>query len=225
MGLLLATSAMAVDSGGNSVYIDQTGADMSTVSITQTGSGNIVGDEAGGSGAFVIDGAGVSLTTTQDGMNNAIYGNFVGAYSTGTIDQTGNSNVTTLNMGNLGTDNGVLSIGLNGNNNTTTLNIGTTGNASNYNYSLGVTGDRNTITSNVNSKYTVNSFTVTGSDNTVTTTQTGANGTATSAGHSMTISNIGSGNTITALQNGVTTPNSAIINVTGNNSSVTVTQH
>lgn len=224
MGLLLASSAFGVDSGGNSVYIDQTGADSSSVSITQTGSNNVVGADVTG-GAFAIAGGGVSFTSTQSGMGNAIYGNFIGGFSTGTISQDGNSNTTTLNMGNLGTDNGTLNIALTGNSNTSTLNIGTTGNASNYNYGLTVTGDSNTITSTVNSKNTYNSITLAGNSNTVTTTQSGAEGTLLTGGHSLTINTIGSGNSITALQNGTTTPNTAIINVTGNNSSVSVTQH
>jgi hypothetical protein len=224
MGLLLAASALAVDSGGNSVYIDQTNADMSAVSITQTGSDNILGGTSA-SDAFVIDGNSVTFTASQNGMGNAIYGNFIGTGSTGTITQDGNSNTTTLNMGNLGTDGGTLAIGVTGNNNATALNIGVTGNASNYIYNLGITGDTNVVASNVNSTYTVNNITVAGSRNTITTTQTGAGGSSTSAGHSLTINNIGSDNTITALQNGTTTPNSAIINVTGNSSTVSVIQH
>ena len=55
MALLLATSALATDSGGNSVYIDQTNADNSTVTITQTGSNNSVGDPSSvGSPQFAI---------------------------------------------------------------------------------------------------------------------------------------------------------------------------
>lgn len=224
MGLLLVNSAMAVDSGGNSVYIDQTNADVSAVSITQTGANNVVGGDVTG-GAFVLDGGGITFTTTQNGMGNAIYGNFIGGFSTGTINQDGNSNTTTLTMGNLGTDNGLLSIGIAGNNNTTSMTIGTTANASNYNYSLSITGDSNAVTSVINSKNTYNSITLAGSNNTVSTTQNGANGTALTGGHSLTLNTIGSGNTITTLQNGTTTPNTAIINVTGNNSTVSVTQH
>ena len=55
MGLLLAGRALA--DGGNSVYIDQTNADQSTVTITQTGSNNNVGDTNTTTGnPFAIDG-------------------------------------------------------------------------------------------------------------------------------------------------------------------------
>jgi hypothetical protein len=68
-------------------------------------------------------------------------------------------------------------------------------------------------------------MTVTGSDNTITTTQIGAGGTSTSAGHSLTLSNIGSNNNITVRQDGTNVPNSATINVTGSNSTLSVIQH
>ena len=106
MALLLSNFALA-DSGGNSVYIDQTNADQSTVSITQTGSNNNVGDSNVTTGtAFVIDGNSMNLNINQDGMNNSITGNFIGGNSNMTVDQTGNSNSSNFNMGNFGTNSG-----------------------------------------------------------------------------------------------------------------------
>ena len=148
----------------------------------------------------------------------------IGGGTTANITQTGNSNSTNLNMGNLGTDNGVLNIGVTGDNNTTGLNIGLTRDSSNYNYGLNITGNSNAVTSNINSKNTNNSITVSGDSNSITTTQTGANGTTQSGGHNITISNIGSNNTIGVLQNGTTSPNSATVNLTGSNAAVSVTQ-
>lgn len=226
MGLLLVGSALAVDSGGNSVYIDQTNSATGTsVTITQTGSNNIIGDQVGGSAGFAIDGDALNLTMTQDGVGNAIYGNFVGTGSTGSITQTGNSNTTTLTYGNMGTGEGQLTVGITGDNNATSLNIGAGHNSSNYIYNLAITGSSNTVSSTIDSKNTRNNITVAGDSNTITTEQRGANGTTLAGGHSLTISNIGSNNSITTLQNGVTTPNAATINVTGNNATVSVTQH
>ena len=226
MGLLLVGSAMAVDSGGNSVYIDQTNADNSTVSITQSGSGNSFGDPNSLTNPqFTIDGNNMSLTVTQDGMNNSITGNFVGGGGVGVILQQGNSNSTVLNYGNMGTDNGNLNLSIVGSNNSNTLNIGTLRDASNYTYGVNLTGDSNSLTSTINSKYTNNSFTITGDSNTLTTTQTGFHGTNSAAGHSITSSVIGDNNAITVLQNGTTNANSAIINVTGSGAAVSVTQH
>jgi len=224
MGLLFAVGALA-DSGGNSVYIDQTNADQSTVTITQTGANNNVGDSNLTTGnPFVIDGNSMDLTINQNGMNNSILGNFIGGNSTASITQDGNSNSTLLNYGNFGTSSGTLGITLNGSNNNSILNIGTLRDSSNYNYSLTVTGDSNAITSTINSKNTNNTFTLTGNSNTLTTTQTGANGTN-GNGHNITTSVIGSNNDINILQNGATTPNSAIVNLTGSGASVSITQH
>jgi hypothetical protein len=213
-------------SGGNSVYIDQVNADASTVTITQTGSNNTIGDPNSlTTPAFVFDGNGITATITQDGMNNSITGGIIGGGTTALINQTGNNNSTNLNMGNMGTDNGNLNIGITGNNNTTGLNIGTLRDSSNYNYSLSITGNSNSVTSTINSKNTNNNIQIAGDSNTITTTQSGSNGSSTTGGHAISINNIGSNNTIGVLQNGTTNPNSAIVNVTGSGASVSVTQH
>jgi hypothetical protein len=213
MGLLLAGSALA--DGGNSVYIDQTNADQSTVTITQTGSNNNVGDTNTTTGnPFAIDGNSMFLTINQDGMLNSILGNFIGGNSTATIDQIGNSNTTTFNYGNFGTSSGTVGIVL----------IATLRNSSNYLYNLNVTGDSNNITSTINSAYTTNLFTIAGNSNTLTTTQTGF-GTLTGGGHNITTNVIGSSNAITVSQDGTTNANSAVINLTGSNSAISITQH
>jgi len=223
MGLLLATSALA--DGGNSVYIDQTNADESTVTITQTGSNNNVGDSNTTTGnPFVIDGNSMFLTINQDGMLNSILGNFIGGNSTMTIDQVGNSNTTTLNYGNFGTSSGTVGIVLNGSNNNSILNIATLRNSSNYLYNLNVTGDSNSITSTINSAYTVNNFSIAGNSNTLTTTQTGF-GTLSGGGHNITTNVIGNSNSITVSQDGTANANSAVVNLTGNNSAISITQH
>ena len=223
MGLLLAGSALA--DGGNSVYIDQTNADQSTVTITQSGSNNNVGDTNTTTGdPFVIDGNSMNLTITQDGMNNSILGNFIGGNSTATISQIGNSNSTLLNYGNFGTSSGTLGISLNGSNNNSILNIGTVHNSSNYLYNLDVTGDHNTVTSTINSAYTTNSHTIAGDSNTLTTTQTGF-GTLSGGGHNITTNVIGDSNTITVSQDGNTIANSAVVNLSGSNTVMSITQH
>jgi hypothetical protein len=222
---IFSITALAVDSGGNSVYIDQTNADNSSVTITQAGSGNTIGDPNSLTNpAFKIDGNGITATITQDGMNNSIIGGIIGGGTNATVNQTGNSNSTDLNMGNMGTDNGNLNIGITGNNNTTSLNIGLIRDSSNYNYGLSITGDSNSVSSTINSKNTNNNIQVAGDSNTITTTQTGANGTTQTGGHAISINNIGSNNIIGVTQNGTTTPNSAIVNVTGSGASVSVTQ-
>lgn len=226
MVILAANAAFAVDSGGNSVYIDQTNADGSTLSITQTGSGNVVGDPNSlVSPGFVVDGNNMDLTIVQDGMNNTVTGNFTGGDSTAVITQIGSGNSTLLDQGNFGTGAGNLNVTLTGDNNTTALHMATTANAGNYNYSLTVTGDTNAVTSTLNSKYITNSIALTGNLNTITTTQSGANGTSLIPGHSITTNIIGNSNTASITQNGTTTPNAVTLNVTGSNTSTTIVQH
>ena len=226
MASLFSISAMATDSGGNSVYIDQTNADSSTVSITQTGSNNTVGDPNSlMSPSFVIDGNSMALTIDQTGMNNSIIGNFIGGSSTATIMQDGNSNSTNLNMGNMGTSTGVLGLSITGDNNTTALNIGVTHDSSNYKYDATIIGGSNSLTSNINSKNTTNVFAVTGSSNAITTTQIGSNGTTLLGGHNINTSIIGSSNTLSVLQDGTTNPNSVTVNVTGSNTTTAIIQH
>ena len=224
--VILVTNVFAQSSGGNSVYIDQTNADSSTLSITQTGSGNMVGDPNSiSSPAFAIEGNNMSLTIIQDGMNNSITGNFIGGDSTGAITQTGSGNSTVLDQGNFGTNTGNLNVTLTGDNNTSALHIGTIANAGNYTYGLTVIGNTNSITSTVNSKYTTNTFTLTGDTNALTTLQSGANGTSMIPGHSITSTIIGSGNTASITQNGTTTPNAVTLNITGSGTSTTIIQH
>lgn len=226
MSLLLVTSALAIDNGGNSVYIDQTNADNSTVSITQLGYSNSVGDPNSiTTPQFVVDGNNMNLTIDQEGMNNIITGNFIGGDSNATITQIGNSNSTVLNMGIFGSNGGQMTISVAGNNNSTTFNMATLASVDNYNYNLTIAGNTNTVVSTMNSKYIQNNITITGNGNTYTTLQSGANGTSTTPGHSITSSIIGNGNSVSISQISTTTPNSITLNVTGSGTSTTILQH
>lgn len=224
MSLLFVSSAIA--SGNNSVYIDQTAADNSNISITQTGSGNNLGDRNNLiTPAFVIDGNNMNLTINQDGMNNSIIGNFIGGDSAATINQVGSGNSLTLTQGNFGTNGGLLFVDKTGDNNTVGLTMASTANTGNYNYSLTIVGDSNSVTSTMNSRYIANTISLTGNGNTVTTVQNGANGTANSPGHKIQLSVVGNANTFSITQNGTTIPNIVTLNVAGNNTSTTIIQH
>lgn len=223
---LLCTSAFAVSSGNNSVYIDQSNADNSVISITQTGSGNAVGDRSNMiTPAFVVDGNAMMLTIIQDGMNNSITGNFIGGDSTANITQTGSGNSFNLTQGNFGTNGGTLNLTATGDNNTVAYTMASTANTGNYNYSLTLSGNLNNVTSTMNSKYIVNTISVTGDSNNITTVQNGANGTANTPGHTIQMSVIGNLNNISITQNGTTTPNIVTLNVAGNSTSTTIVQH
>ena len=226
MSLLSINSAIATDSGNNSVYIDQSNADNSIVTITQTGSGNTVGDRNDLIiPAFVIDGNSMMLTIVQDGMNNSIIGNFIGGDSTANITQTGSGNTFSLTQGIFGTNNGTLNLTNTGDNNIVAMTMASLANTGNYNYSLIVTGDTNNITSIMNSKYIVNTMSIIGNTNIITTIQNGINGTNNSPGHQIQMSLIGNLNNVAITQDGITTPNIVTLNVSGNNTSTTIIQH
>ena len=222
------SSTAALADTGNSVYIDQTNADNSTVSITQSGTDNRVGDPNSLTNPqFSIDGNAMNLTIIQDGQGNSITGNFVGGDSTANITQTGDFNTSILNFGSSGSNGGTLGININGNSNTNTLNIGTSADASNYNYTLniGTTGlngsssNSNTVTSTINSRNVTTSIAVSGGNsNAITTNQSGG------SGHQLALSVIGGSNTVGITQDG-TNANSAIVNITGNNTTTSVIQH
>lgn len=226
VSLIFAGFTMAADSGGNSVYIDQTNADNSSVSITQTGANNSVGDKTSLlTPQFAIDGNAMFLTILQTGMNNSIVGNFIGGDSTANITQLGNGNSLFLTQGNFGTSSGLLNLTYTGDNNIHNLSMGLLSNASNYNYSLTATGTSNLITSKVNSTYTFNNINIVGNFNELNTTQVGANGNATTQGHYINTNIIGSNNTASITQDGKTRPNQVTLNVTGSGTSTSIVQH
>lgn len=225
MSLLFVGSALA-NSGNNSIYIDQINADNSVLVITQTGSGNAVGDRTNLiTPAFVVDGNAMNLTIVQDGMNNSIVGNFIGGDSAATITQTGSGNSLSLTQGNFGTNGGLLNITKTGDNNSVTLTMASTANTNSYNYSLTAAGNTNTVTSTMNSKHIMNTISLTGDSNSVTTVQSGANGTPSTPGHKIELSVVGNSNIVSITQNGTTSPNIVTLNVAGNSTSTTITQH
>jgi hypothetical protein len=172
-----------------------------------------------------MDGNNLDITMTQNGMNNDIVGNLIGGDTTAVITQDGNTNYLNTIQGSFGTLNGNLHLTFTGDSNSTELNFASTNNTSNYDYNMTVTGDSNDITSTMNSKYIDNDIAITGDTNIITTTQIGYNGTASVHGHKIDFNLIGSNNTFDILQNGVTTHDTIVLNFTGDNSTVNITQH
>ena len=225
---LLMFSAYANGAGGgnNSVYIDQTAADNSTITIKQTGAGNQVGDRSDLlAPSFLIDGNNMNLIIEQDGMNNTVVGNFIGGDSNLTVYQTGSGNLSRFTMGNFGTSAGNATVTLNGDNNTTEWTMGNVAYTADYNYTLTVTGGSNQITSTMNSRYIHNTIAITGNSNQFTTVQAGASGTALTPGHKIESTIIGDGNAINITQNGTASPNIITLNITGSNTVTNITQH
>lgn len=123
----LMTSASAYGQTTNSIYIDQVG-DGSTITLTQEGQTNTIGEGEAEADRFVLQGNGQTVTVKQDGSSNAIIGSVEQAddidYNT-TV--TGDSNTIKYNQGDLGSVAGSeKTLTVAGNNNTLTFNQGTT---------------------------------------------------------------------------------------------------
>ena len=201
----------------NDIYIEQSG-DNLTLSVTQEGTGNEVGNSTTG---VSLTGDDMNLTISQVGNTNTVEMSVTGDNYTGNIDVTGSSNTTTLNCdsvgaGNCGTVTNTLT--LTGNSNTLTLNVGENNDASDSNITYSVTGSSNIIIGTVDGTNVTASTTISGSTNTHDMTISGGG----VSGHSLTHSHTGGLGSFTLNQSGIndTTVN---LNTSGDNHSVTIT--
>ena len=208
----------AAESTTNKVYIDQAGSNPN-LNITQTGTGNILGDSGTGN-AFKLRGDNINLVSIQTGVNNTIMGSVYGG-SVGinaTIQQIGNSNYIDFNCG-AGTNANCDSSNFNwkflGNSN----NLYYNGGGSNQNSAINVTGGNNSFNLNVQAPNASQNLQVTGDYNTFNVTQTGGG----ASGHSLAVSLTGTGNTLTSSQTG-TVDNVISLKSTSNNGTFTIKQ-
>ena len=201
----------------NDIYIEQSG-DNLTLSVTQEGTGNEVGNSTTG---VNLTGDDMDLTISQVGSTNTVEMSVTGDNYTGNIDVSGSSNTTTLNCdsvgaGNCGTVTNTLT--LTGNSNSLTLNVGETNDASDSNITYSVTGSSNTITGTIDGTNVTASTTISGSTNVHDVTISGGG----VGGHTLTHSHTGGLGTFTLNQSGI---NDTTVNATtsGDNHNVTIT--
>jgi hypothetical protein len=179
----------------NDIYIDQVG-DGATVTITQDGSSNRVGDEGTPS---IIKGDANIVTIDQIGSSNTLDMIINGAAITATVTTNGSNNTQVINCG--------------------TANSATCGSSF---IKQEVTGDNNTVTQNLVASATQHSeILITGDENTVTHTTSGSG--AHSGIITVTGGVALSGNTISLTQGG-TNAQQATITSTGNSNVITVNQ-
>jgi hypothetical protein len=188
----------------NDVYVEQIG-DNASVSITQTGAGNMVNGNVGGLGnaedpALIL------------GDLNAV-----------TISQIGVANIASIIINNPGTGSTVV-VSADGSSNTQTIGCGTALSAScnASTISSQITGDSNNTVQMLTGGAVQSKISINGSWNNVTHTATGA------GAHSGEIIVSGSGvsgaaNAVTLTQSGAMTKN-AVITSNGSNNNVIVTQ-
>lgn len=206
---LLATLVVAAMPGlgfANDVYMDQIG-DNSTVSITQTGAGNMVNGNVGGTGnnddPAIIKGDLNNVTITQIGASNTVR--------------------MVINNETNGTGSTVV-VSADGSNNTQTIGCGTAL-SSTCNASIirsEITGNSNNTVQTLSGGVTKSTIGINGNYNNVTHTASGA------GLHSGEITVSGSGtssvaNAVTLTQSGALTKN-AVITSNGSSNNISVTQ-
>jgi hypothetical protein len=195
MMAVIAAMAWAPTAQANDVYIEQVGSGA-TVTITQDGSSNRVGDEGTPS---IIKGDANIVTIDQIGSSNALDMIINGAAVTATVTTTGSNNTQVINCG--------------------TANSATCGSSF---IKQQVTGDNNTVTQNLVASATQYSeILITGDENAVTHETSGAG--AHSAIITVTGGIALGGNTISLTQGG-TNAQQATITSTGNSNVITVNQ-
>jgi hypothetical protein len=206
--LAILMTAVMLSSGAfaNDVYVEQIG-DNSTVSITQTGAGNMVNGNVGGTGN--VD----DMALIRGDLNDV------------TINQIGSGNILSLILNNESNGTGsTVVISADGSNNTQDISCGTALSSS-CNASIirsEITGNNNNTVQTLSGGTVQSKININGNWNNVTHTASGA------GLHSGEITVSGSGsngaaNAVTLTQSGALTKN-AVITSNGSNNNVIVTQ-
>lgn len=175
----------------NDVYIEQVG-DSSTITITQDGSGNKVGDAL--NAAYIGSGSNV-VTIDQIGSNNELNLVVNGSSTDVVIDTTGSGNIQTVNCGttsSAGCSGSTIKQVVSGDDNTITQNLGA---GANHYSEINVIGSSNAIThTSTNTGVTSAIINTTGDTNTIGVTQSGT------LPQSITVNSTGNLNNITINQ-------------------------
>jgi trimeric autotransporter adhesin len=195
---LFTTLAMAVMllpglSVSNEVYVEQVG-DSSTITITQDGTGNKVGDSGSGNEAFVGGGSN-TVTIDQIGSNNTLAMVVNGASASVIVDVTGSGNESTINCGttqSAGCSSSTIKQVISGDDNIVTQNLGT---GANHYSEINITGSTNTVThTSTNSGASTVNITATGDLNTIGVTQSGL------TAKTVSVNSTGNSNTVSITQ-------------------------
>jgi hypothetical protein len=195
---LFTTLAMAVMllpglAVSNEVYVEQVG-DSSTITITQDGTGNKVGDSGVGNEAF-IGGGSNTVTIDQIGSNNTLAMVVNGASASVIVDVTGSGNESTINCGttqSAGCSSSTIKQVIAGDDNIVTQNLGT---GANHYSEINITGSTNTVThTSSNSGASTVNITATGDLNNIGVTQSGL------TAKTVSVNSTGNSNTVSITQ-------------------------
>jgi hypothetical protein len=213
---MLSSSLAFAQSTTNSIFIEQVG-DNSTITIVQKGQNNRIGSEQN---RLMLDGNGQIINTTQEGNNNLIQGSIVQADNVSTdTTVTGDSNTITYDRGDAASvDSSSETVVVTGSSNNLTFNQGTAASATGATQTIEITGDTNTLTSTINADDVVNTKTIAGDGNTITTVQDGT------AGKNIEMILTGNTNTVTVNQKSTNNVDTLKIDSTSSGSTITINQ-
>jgi hypothetical protein len=206
LAILLASGMVSTGAWANDVYVEQIG-DNAIVSITQTGAGNLVNGNVGGTGNTT------DMALIRGDLNDV------------TINQIGSGNILSIVLNNESNGTGAtVVVSADGSSNTQTIGCGTALSSS-CNASVirsEITGNNNNTVQMLSGGVVLSKIAVNGNYNNVTHT---ASGVGLHTGE-ITVSGSGSSsiaNAVTLTQSGALTKN-AVINSNGSNNNVRVTQ-
>jgi hypothetical protein len=213
---MLSSSLAFAQSTTNSIFIEQVG-DNSTITIVQKGQNNRIGSEQN---RLMLDGNGQIINTTQEGNNNLIQGSIVQADNVSTdTTVTGDSNTITYDRGDAASvAASTETVVVTGSSNNLTFNQGTAASATGATQTIEITGDTNTLTSTINADDVVNTKTIAGDGNTITTVQDGT------AGKNIEMILTGNTNTVTVNQKSTNNVDTLKIDSTSSGSTITINQ-
>lgn len=217
--MALMTSSLAyAQSTTNSIYIDQVG-DGSTITLTQEGQGNQVGDRSTETPVY-LQGDGQVVDVTMTGNQNTLNGDIKQSDgSSTTVTATGDSNEFVFDVGNSSAAAGSTSvIEVTGSSNELTFTQAATSSATNLTQNVTVTGDLNKYTSTVETNDVTNTVAVSGDSNVIAMLQNGY------AGKNVDMTVTGNQNTLTINQKSTLNVDSVKINTVGNGSTVLINQ-
>jgi trimeric autotransporter adhesin len=193
---ILIVAMMLAGIGGviaNEVYIEQVG-DSSTITVTQDGTGNKVGDSGVGNEAF-IGGGSNTVTIDQIGSNNTLAMVINGAGTNSAVSVTGSGNQSTIECGttaSAGCSGSIINQTISGDDNIVSQNLGT---GANHTSEINITGSTNTVThTSTNSGASTVNITATGDLNTIGVTQSGI------TAKTVSVNSTGNSNTVSITQ-------------------------
>ena len=191
--LIVAMMLASLGVQANEVYIEQVG-DSSTITVTQDGTGNKVGDSGTGNEAFIGGGSNV-VTIDQVGSNNTLAMVVNGAAAGVIVDVNGSGNESVINCGttqSAGCSSSTIKQVIAGDDNVVTQNLGT---GANHVSEINITGDTNNVThTSTNSGASTVAITATGDLNTIGVTQSGL------TAKTVSVNTTGNSNTVSIVQ-------------------------